>query len=83
MSPKIGKKKNVTLMNNKVLLSPKRWNYLEINNLVLESNVLTVDLKSWAIVIFVLNSHIFLSNFITLERKRKLTKTKTRYLAII
>ena len=54
MSPKIGKKKNVTLMNNKVAAIPKTME----NNLVLESKVFTVNRKSWAIVIFVLNSHI-------------------------
>ena len=33
-----------------------------------------VNLKSWAIVIFVLTSLILVSNFITLDRKRNLQK---------
>ena len=50
-------------------------NYLVINNVVrlLESKQM-VNLKSWAIVIFVLTSLILLSNFITLHRKRNLQK---------
>ena len=42
-----------------------------------------VNLTSWAIVIFVLYSHISCQNLITLGSKKKLTKTKTRCLAII
>ena len=44
-----------------------------------------VNLKSWAIVIFVLNSHISCQSLKHLkdEKKKKLTKTETRCLAII
>ena len=41
-----------------------------------------VNLKSWAIVIFVLNSHISCQTLYHLKEK-KLAKTKTRCLAII
>ena len=69
--------KIVTLMDSKVV----------INDLVLESKCLTLQ-KQWSTSrigdcdLCVEFAH-FLSNFITLERKRKLTKTKTLYLAII
>ena len=67
--------KIVTLMNNKVV----------INNLILESKFLTFQNQPQELGdcdLCVEFAH-FLSNFITLERKRKLTKTKTLYLAII
>ena len=58
MTPKIGKK-NLNLMNNKVAAILKTMELPgDKYNLVLESKVLTVNLKNWAIVIFVLNSHI-------------------------
>ena len=53
--------KIVTPVNNKVAAISKmmKWNYLVINNLVLESKFLTLQKQSWAIVIFVLNSLIY------------------------
>ena len=42
----------------------------------------TVNLKSWAIVIFVLNLHVSCQTLYQLKEK-KLRKTKTRGLAII
>ena len=61
------RQKIVTLMNNKVAAITKRWNYLVINILVLESKFLIFQKQwstseSWAIVIFVLNSHISCQN---------------------
>ena len=41
---------------------------------MLTSHKQMVNLKSWAIEIFVLTSLILLSNFVTLDRKRNLQK---------